>query len=113
MAMMIDTLLSLGTLIDNKYRHFAFKSLEYVSLKLMKTPIYYPKLTEQTVRYLKGDRVIKAPKSLLKECHTFSYPFVLLKLDETISDYLICGENSCFASTDNPAKLDELIGKSL
>lgn len=113
MAMMVDALLSLGTLIDEKYRHFAFKSLEYVSIKLMKSPIYYPKLTEQTIRYLKGDRIIKAPKSLLEQCGTFTYPFVLLKRDELQENFLICGEKCCFASTNDSLKLDELIESTL
>jgi len=113
MAIMMEVLLSLGNLIDGKYRHFAFKSLEYVSIKLMKTPIYYPKLTEQTIRYLKGDRIIKAHKSLLQKCTQFNYPFVLLKNDESVEGFLICGENSCFAATNNSSKLDELIESTL
>lgn len=112
MAITVDVLLNLGSLINDKYRHFAFKSLEYVSLKLMKTPIYYPKLTEQTIRYLKGDRIIKAPKTLLKECPPFGYPFIVVKSDESIANYLICGENSCFASTSNIEELDSLIKAS-
>ncbi len=116
MAVMVEVLLSLGSLVDGKYRHFAFKSLEYVSIKLMKSPIYYPKLTEQTVRYLKGDRIIKAPVALLQEHGTLallSYPFVLLKKDEMIDSFIICGENSCFASTANIGELDNLIKASL
>lgn len=113
MAMMVDTLLTLGSLIDGKYRHFAFKSLEYISIKLMKSPIYTPKLTEQTVRYLKGDRIIKAPKRLLQQCGTFTYPFILLKGDESLENFLICGENSCFASTDDVQKIDTLLTSTL
>lgn len=112
MAVMVDTLLSLGSLIDGKYRHFAFKSLEYVSLKLMKTPIYYPKLTEQTVRYLRGDRVIKGQKENLKKCTPFGTPFVLLKSDESVEGFLICGDNSCFANCSTAEEVDELILKS-
>jgi len=112
-AMIVDALLSLGTLIDGKYRHFAFKSLEYSSIKLMKSPIYYPKLTEQTIRYLKGDRIVKAPKALLKQLKSLAYPFVLLKNDESVEGYLICGENSCFASTKDSSILDKLIESTL
>ncbi len=112
MAIMVDVLLSLGSLIDGKYRHFAFKSLEYISIKLMKSPIYYPKLTEQTVRYLKGDRIVKAPKTLLQQCEPLSYPFVLFKADESTAGYLLCGENSCFASTYNVKELDSLLKAS-
>ncbi len=112
-AVIIETLLMLGSLIDGKYRHFAFKSLEYVSIKLMKSPIYTPKLTEQTVRYLKGDRIIKGPKSLLRQCGTLTYPFVLFKQDESLENFLICGENSCFASTDDVKKINVLLTSTL
>lgn len=113
MAVMIDVLLSLGSLVEGKYCHFAFKSLEYVSLKLMKTPIYYPKLAQQAIRYLKGDRIIKAPKSSLLQCESFTYPFVVLKIDESVEGFLICGEHSCFASTPHCDALNEMIETTL
>jgi hypothetical protein len=113
MAVMIEVLLFLGSLIDGKYRHFAFKSLEYVSIKAMKTPIYYPKLTQQVIRYLKGDRIIKAPRTLLKQCNTFSYPFVVLKSDENLQGFLVCGENSCFSTCNDVKELDSLILSTL
>jgi hypothetical protein len=79
----------------------------------MKTPIYYPKLTQQTIRYLKGDRIIKAPKSSLLQCGSFTYPFVVLKIDESVEGFLICGEHSCFVSTPNYEELDGLIETTL
>lgn len=109
LAIMVENLLSLGTLVDGKYRHFAFKSLEYVSIKLMKSPIYTPKLTEQTIRYLMGDRSVKAPQRMLEQCVTLTHPFVLFKRDETLDSFLICGENSCFASTKEMEELNGLI----
>ncbi|MCX6074791.1 MAG: thioredoxin domain-containing protein [Campylobacterales bacterium] len=113
LAMMVDNLLSLGMLVDSKYRHFAFKSLEYVSIKLMKSPIYTPKLTEQTIRYLMGDRSVKAPKVMLEQCENITHPFGLLKRDETLDSFLICGENSCFTSTKEVKKLNTLIASTL
>lgn len=116
MAVMVDALLSLGSLIDGKYRHFAFKSLEYSSIKLMKNPVYYPKLTQQAIRYLTGDRIIKTPKGLLQQntpLPPFSYPFVRMKRDETLTSFLICGENSCFASTNDIKELNSLLKASL
>jgi len=79
----------------------------------MKSPIYTPRLTEQTMRYLKGDRIIKAPKKLLQQCGTLTYPFVLLKRDETLESFLICGENSCFTSTEEVQQLDALLSSTL
>lgn len=52
LAVMVESLLTLGSTLDEKYRHFAFKTLEYYSLKLMRNPIHYPKLAEQIIRYL-------------------------------------------------------------
>lgn len=110
LAIMVDALLSLGMLIDPKYRRFAFKSLEYASIKLMKTSIYYPKLTEQAVRYIHEERLIKgSTEQLFAIQKPFSHPFVLLKNDETVEGFLICGENSCYSTTKDPIRLDELI----
>ena len=114
MAVMVDVLLSLGLLVDEKYRRFAFKSLEYVSLKLMKTPIYYPRLTAQAIRYQNEGRLVKAPSALLSRITApLRYPFLLCKNDETADQYMICGENSCFAATPEAEKLDELILSTL
>ncbi|MGA9047007.1 thioredoxin domain-containing protein [Sulfuricurvum sp.] len=114
MAIMINVLLSLGILVDSKYRHFAFKSLEYVSIKLMKTPIYYPTLTAEVIRYLSEQRVVKNKSENLARLELpFHYPFVLLKNDETLNEFTICGENSCFAATEDAAQLEALIASTL
>jgi hypothetical protein len=114
MAVMVEALQTLGVLISEKYRRFAFKSLEYVSIKLMKTPIYYPMLTLQAIRHLKEERLIKgSSKRLLELSKSFTYPFVWLKNDESSESYLICGTQSCFATTDEGEKLDELINSTL
>lgn len=109
-AVMVDVLLSLGLLIDEKYRHFAFKTLEYFSLKLMKTPVYFPLLTLQAIRYLHPERIVKAPLPMLQQLtKTRPYPFLLFKDDATLNTFMICGENSCFSNVDDPEQLDESI----
>ncbi len=114
MAVMVDALLSLGLLIDEKYRRFAFKSLEYVSLKLMKTPIYYPTLTAQAIRWLNEERLVKAASErLLQIRKPFGHPFVLLKNDETLENFLICGQNACYATAEDAAKIDEVLHSTL
>ncbi|MBN2871012.1 MAG: thioredoxin domain-containing protein, partial [Campylobacterales bacterium] len=114
MAVMVASLLSLGLLIDDKYRRFAFKSLEYISLKLMKTPIYYPTLTAQAIRWLNEERLVKATSErLLQLRQPFSYPFVLLKNDETLENFLICGQNACFSTTDDAGRIDEILRSTL
>jgi len=114
MGVMVNVLQSLGLLVDPKYSRFAFKSLEYVSIKLMKTPIYYPTLTLEAIRHLKEHRVIKNNSANLASIiQPFSYPFILLKNDETLNEFTICGENSCFATTKEITHLDELITSTL
>jgi uncharacterized protein YyaL (SSP411 family) len=113
---MIDVLISLSTLLeDEKYVHFAFKTLEYNSYELSRKPVIYPYMFRQTLRYLKGDRVIKSTlNNLLKNSLNISllqYPFILKKLDNN-EDFLVCGNKSCFANTKNIKDLDNLIEKT-
>lgn len=113
MAVMSDALLSLGMLIDPKYRRFAFKTLEYVSLNLMKTPIYYPKLTEQAIRSVSEERVIKGSSENLENLKPIHYPFILLRNDETLDHFSVCGETSCFAATHDSREINDLIQTTL
>jgi len=114
LGIMINVLLNLGILIDPKYTRFGFKSLEYVSLNLMKTPIYYPTLTAEAIAHLKGRRVIKSSSvNFFENDFYITYPFVLLKNDETLQEFTVCGENSCFAVTKEGSQLDELIASTL
>jgi len=114
LGIMVNVLLNLGIMIDPKYTRFGFKSLEYVSLNLMKTPIYYPTLAAEAITHLKGLRVIKSSsENLIENDLHVTYPFVLLKNDETLQEYTVCGENSCFAATKKIEELDELISSTL
>ena len=115
-SVMLDVLLSLGTLLeDEKYAHFAFKTLEYNSYELGRKPIYFPYMLTQMLRYLRGDRVVKSNESMLKnksnELVSLDYPFVQIKLSSD-EEFLLCGEKSCFANTDDVNKLNELIKNS-
>ena len=116
-SIMVDVLLSLGSLLeDEKYTHFAFKTMEYNSYDLGRKPIYSPYLLKQMFRYLKGDRTIKSDSSTLNansyELASLKYPFIQLKSSDE-NGFMVCGEKSCFAKTDNINKLDELISNSL
>jgi len=115
-SIMLDVLISLTSLLDDeKYSHFAFKTLEYNSYELGRKPVVYPYMLRQCLRYLKSDRIIKANKeNLLKsslDIAKLEYPFVLKKLD-TGNDYLVCGDKSCFANTDDVSKLNDIIQKT-
>lgn len=113
LGVMVNVLQSLGLLVDPKYTRFAFKSLEYASLKLMKTPIYYPTLTAEVIRHLKEQRLIKNNSLHLGQITPIRYPFTLLKNDESLQEFTVCGETSCYASTKEITKLDDLIQSTL
>ncbi|MDQ7042554.1 MAG: DUF255 domain-containing protein, partial [Sulfurimonas sp.] len=116
-SVMIDTLLSIGTLLeDDKYTHFAFKTMEYNSYELGRKPIYSPYMLVQVLRHLKGDRVIKTSLENI-ELNAFTlakidYPFILLKASQE-DEYMICGEKSCFAQTSDAADINSLVSNSL
>jgi len=55
-SVMIDVLISLGDILsDEKYTHFAFKTLEYNSYDLGQKPIFFPSMLIQMLRYLKKE----------------------------------------------------------
>jgi len=84
-GVIIGGLLSLGTLLNKKYRNFAFKSLEYYSTQLVKKPVHYPYLFNQALCYIKED------------------------CDET----LLCGVQSCYSSLTINCNLEKELLKTL
>ncbi|MCK9491006.1 MAG: thioredoxin domain-containing protein [Sulfurimonas sp.] len=115
-SIMLDALLSLSTLLeDDKYSHFAFKTLEYNSYELGRRPVIYPYMLSQMLRYLKGDRVIKSNIKNLEisanELAFLNYPFVVKRASQD-KDFMVCGDKSCFANTSKINKIDDIIKKS-
>ena len=115
-AIIVDSLFSLGLLLeDEKYNHFAFKTLEYNSYELGRRGVIYPKMIEQVLRYTKGDRVIKSSQDNfnenLFEIASLKYPFISLKSNSS-DEYTICGNKSCFANTKEIIHIDKLIFNS-
>lgn len=116
-SIMIDVLISLSTLLeDEKYAHFAFKTMEYNSYEMGRKPIYFPYMLTQVFRYLKGDRVIKSNaenlRNALLKLATLDYPFVSLKASED-EEFMICGDRSCFANTPNIDEVNRLLTNSI
>ena len=97
---MVDLLLSLGILVEEKYHRFAFMTLEYYSARLAKTPIYFPYLFNQAVRYLFEDLLVKATDAKLLSAADalaeVTYPFVHVKASSDDA-FMLCGVRSCFA----------------
>ncbi len=116
-SVMVDALLTLGTLLeDEKYTHFAFKTMEYNSYELGRKPIYYPFMLVQALRYVKGDRIIKTTIQNIQNgalaSKALRYPFTLFKVSKE-DGFMICGEKSCFANTQDIDAIDTLITNSL
>jgi len=115
-SIMIENLLILASLLeDEKYTHFAFKTLEYNSYELGRKPIYTPYMLVQALRYLRGERIIKSTQENLKAAaFTLAktrYPFVSYKTSED-KEFMICGDKSCFAKSSDANAINELILKS-
>ncbi len=115
-SIMIDVMLSLGTLLeDDKYSHFAFKTMEYNSYELGRRPVIYPYMLRQMLRYLKGDRVIKSSQKNLEsntaELAYMKYPFIHKKASDN-ENFMVCGDKSCFANTDDINRINDIIQKS-
>ena len=116
-SIIIDALLTLSILLeDDKYKHFAFKTMEYNSYELGRKPIYYPYMLTQTLRYAKGDRIIKTNEQNINNyAYNFAkikYPFIKLRKSEN-ADFMVCGEKSCFANTEDLERIETLIKQSL
>jgi len=115
-SIMIDALISLGTLLeDEKYTHFAFKTMEYNSYELGRKPIYFPHMLTQAIRYLKGERIIKSTIQNLRnnsfKLASLNYPYVSLKASED-EGFMICGDKSCFANTSDINEVNNLLTNS-
>jgi len=115
-GLIVDVLLSLGTLLeDEKYSHYAFKTLEYNSYELGRRPVFSPYLLNQMFRHLRGDRIIKSsPENLSNNALALSqltYPFVHFKQSDD-SSFMICGDKSCFANTESIEEVEKLVKNS-
>lgn len=114
-GIMIDSLLSLGVLVDNKYRQIAFTSIEYYSQQLVRRPIHFPYFFDQAMRYIKEDRVIKGSKKNLNELNEkfleITYPFILRTL--STKETILCGVQSCYTSLEVDSDLNKEVNKTL
>lgn len=115
-GIIIDALLSLGVLADEKYRRFAFMSLEYYSSQLVKKPVHFSYLFTQALRFIKEDRVLKGSRAALQELNAayigLDYPYLLRFLSES-EETLLCGVQSCFAKIDAQSDLRAELTKTL
>lgn len=73
-GVMVELLLSLGSIVDQKYRNFAFKTLEYYSFDVSQRPLHFPTMSNQMYRYVCGDSLIKDEHHTLLRLHTNTLP---------------------------------------
>ena len=111
-AIMVEVLLLLGVLIDSKYTHFAYKTLEYYSFKLSKTPINYPRLCGGAIRWLNEPFIIKSQKDKLKniDINQYNYPYIYKQITEN-EDFLLCNDTSCFANIKDEKNINDEVLK--
>ncbi|MGC9351268.1 MAG: thioredoxin domain-containing protein [Sulfurovum sp.] len=114
MAVMLNVLHSLSSLVDSVYKKFVFKSLEIHSYDVMRQPISSPMMSSMVVRYLKDDIIIKATEEKLLEnissVDSITYPFTYLKND-TNDGFMICNSSSCFGHEKHFDKLLAYLNK--
>ena len=110
-AIMVKNLLTLRSLVEPIYEKFAFKTLEVNSYNIMRQPISRPTITNEAIRYIKDDIIIKSKTTNLKELIklNFKYPYTLLK--PTLEDeFEVCSNKACFAKyKDKDSLIKELI----
>lgn len=105
-GVMMDLLLSLGSLVDDKYREIACTTLEYYAGDVMKEAIYHPTMVDQTIRYLKEDMIVKVPHGTdIKTIRSHNLSPFMKVVYHKGPDFHLCNNHSCFA---NASSLDLL-----
>ncbi len=97
-AIMVSNMLSLGSLFEEKYRRFAYLTIEFYSEKIYRHLPYCASFVEDIIRFLFEDMIIKGDEGDLVECIgkiDFYYPFILLK-SEKGSQLQLCSRSKCF-----------------
>jgi len=111
-SIMIEVLFALGVLIDSKYTLLAKRSLEFYSLKLVKNPFFYAKLSSSALHLEFDDLVIKASSNeidkIQKSFTDISYPFLYIK-KTTDNNSTLCSIESCFAKIETSDGLINII----
>jgi len=99
LALMVQNLLTMRSLVEPIYEKFAFQTLQVCSYNLMRQPISRPTLTDSAIRYIKDDNIIKSSLKNLEKIKSweFNYPYIWLKVTNS-QDIEICSNKACFAS---------------
>jgi len=78
--------------------------------------VHFPYLFNQSLRYIKEDRILKGNKHSLEEMEDdyfkLEYPF-LIRLVTTDTETLLCGVQSCYTHLNSSSDLDTELKKTL
>ena len=111
-AVMVEVLFGLGVLIDSKFTLLAKKSLEFYSVKLVKNPFFFARLSSAALHLDFNDLIIKASHNDIKQMkNSFKdtgYPFIFLTKTEDANSTL-CSSESCFAKVETQNELINII----
>ena len=111
-SVMIEVLFALGVLIDPKYTLLAKRSLEFYSLKLVKNPFFYARLSSSALHLEFNDLVVKTNLNEMDEMQkSFTncyYPFLYIKKTSD-SNSTLCSAESCFAKLETQDELINII----
>jgi len=112
LSVMVETLFSLGVLIDTKYNTFAKRSIEYHSLKLVKNPFMFARMSSAALHTLFNDLVLKVRKGDVEEFlqiyQTYPYPYVAITESDE-NETTLCSHESCFASIKSKEEVADLL----
>ena len=109
-GVMVDLLLSLGSLIDKTYREPAETTLRYYGDEVLKEAILYSSMVNQSLRCMEEDVIIKVPQATAIETVRRVSPSPYTRIFyHTATDFLMCNNHSCYA---NATTLEALFEKA-
>lgn len=97
-GVMVDLLLSLGSLVDADYKEAALLTLEYYAFEVRDEAIFHPNMVNQTMRYIEEDTIVKVPQDTSLKMIRFesTSPYTKVFYHDR-SDFLLCNTHSCYA----------------
>ncbi|RUM46332.1 MAG: thioredoxin domain-containing protein [Hydrogenimonas sp.] len=116
-AIMTNSLMTLGTLLDPRYIDIAKKTMAYHSIKIVKYPIWHATFVTAVLRDLKEDIVIKSLPPYLAEIkpllqQAVTYPYLLMHVDINPA-YNVCNRHSCFINSRDKEEVVSLLQTTL
>ena len=112
-AVITEAMLTLASLVDEKYKHFSFDTIEFYSEKIYRYAPWSAKFIEDILRFLYQDRIIKAKAQNLANCKEIDflrYPFILLQASE-IDGFMLCDSSSCYMQSQNCQEIEEKLNE--